>query len=201
MTVGQSPPHTPVENMPNTYADVRIPVRAGDILGYFSVTADDITNSGRMSQPGFETRFASGSVEPGSTTDYIPSTAGNQLNISATLELDCDNDGFGDETQDESLDAPVCPPGPRTTITSGPKDKVKTRKKRAKATFSFAADEQGATFECTLDGQQQFKTCTSPLTVSVKKGEHTLSVTATDPGGNAGTAATDSFKVKRKKKK
>ena len=52
-----------------------------------------------------------------------------------------------------------------------------------------------------LDGQQEFKACASPLTVSVKKGEHTFSVTATDVGGNAGAAATDTFKVKRKKKK
>ena len=52
-----------------------------------------------------------------------------------------------------------------------------------------------------LDGKQEFKACASPLTISVKKGKHTFSVTAADVGGNQGTAATDTFKVKRKKKK
>jgi hypothetical protein len=51
-----------------------------------------------------------------------------------------------------------------------------------------------------LDGKREFKACTSPLTVKVSKGRHRLSVTATDPGGHSGAAATHTWKVKRKKK-
>ena len=126
-------------------------------------------------------------------------TANVFIDVSAVLEPDCDSDGFGDETQDDNLLS--CPPGPNATITSPPKDKVKTKKKRKRVTFAFSANETGATFNCVLDGRQEFKACTSPLTVSVKKGEHTFSVTATDPGGNTGAAATDTFKIKRKKKR
>jgi hypothetical protein len=42
---------------------------------------------------------------------------------------------------------------------------------------------------------------TSPLTVKVKKGKHTFSVTATDAGGNKGAVATRDWKVKKKKRK
>ena len=119
--------------------------------------------------------------------------------VAATLEPDCDGDGFGDETQDQDLNA--CPPGPTATITGAPKDRVKTKRRRVSATFTFSANEPGAAFSCTLDGQQQFKPCTSPLTVEVKKGEHTFTVQATDAGGNAGATVTDTWKVKRKKKR
>ncbi len=86
---------------------------------------------------------------------------------------------------------------PNTQITKGPKDKTKKKT----ATFEFSASEP-ATFACTLDGKQEFKACTSPLTVKVKKGKHSFEVTATDAAGNADpTPATDRWKVKKKKKR
>jgi hypothetical protein len=90
------------------------------------------------------------------------------------------------------------PPGdtspPDTTITERPKDKTKKKT----ATFEFSASEP-ATFECALDGKQQFKPCTSPFTVKVKKGKHTFTVLATDASGNADpTPASDGWKVKKK---
>ena len=86
---------------------------------------------------------------------------------------------------------------PNTQITKGPKDKTKQKT----ATFEFSANE-AATFNCVLDGKEQFKPCTSPLTVKVKKGKHTFSVTATDSAGNPdATPATDSWKVKKKRRR
>jgi Tol biopolymer transport system component len=86
---------------------------------------------------------------------------------------------------------------PNTLITKQPKDKTKTKR----ATFEFSAGEP-ATFECALDGKQQFKACTSPLTVKVKRGKHSFEVRATDAAGNADPSpATDGWKVKKKKKK
>jgi hypothetical protein len=86
---------------------------------------------------------------------------------------------------------------PETTLTAAPKDKTKKKW----ATFSFSADEP-ATFSCVLDGKQEFKPCTSPITVKVKKGKHSFSVAATDAAGNVDpSAAVDDWKVKKVKKK
>jgi hypothetical protein len=195
--VGESVFKNPVPGQLNTYNDVRIPVRAGDVIGIYNATAGTLLT---RDTPGFGYFFAIGG-EPlqGSTSTYSGPTANRQLDLAAQLEPDCDSDGFGDETQDGELLA--CPPAPTAAITKAPADKVKTKKKSVSVSFEFNSDDPGATFNCTLDGQQEFKACTSPLTVSVKKGEHTFSVTAADGGGNQSAAATDTFKVKRKKKK
>jgi hypothetical protein len=91
-----------------------------------------------------------------------------------------------------------------TAITGAPK-KVKTKKKKAKATFSFAATLGGvaitnATFQCTVDTKAPVP-CTSPFTTKIKKGKHTFSVVAAANGETDGTPAAAQVKVKRKKKK
>jgi hypothetical protein len=174
---------------------IRIPVNAGDVLGVFTNNA----LCGRVAVGMGYQGFYRPSDQALGTTNTYSGPAQYQLDVAGTLEPDCDNDGFGDESQDQNLVA--CPPGPSSTITSGPADKVKSKKNRSTATFTFVADEPGATLDCTLDGKQQFEPCVSPVTVTVKKGEHTFSVQATDAGGNQGPAATDTWKVKRKKKK
>ena len=194
--VGESVLETMIPSQLNTF-NTRISAKQGDVLGVF------FTGSQFYLRPAPATYVIygeNGNSPAGSVMNYGP-VPGQQMDLSAVLEPDCDNDGFGDETQDQDLSA--CPPAPTATITSGPPDKLKLKKKKKSlnVVFNFTSNEQGSTFNCVLDGQQEFKTCTSPLTVSVKKGEHTFSVTATDPGGNAGAAATDIFKVKRKKKK
>jgi hypothetical protein len=89
---------------------------------------------------------------------------------------------------------------PETTITDAPKRKVKTRRKRAKLTFEFTADE-AATFACALD-DEPFAACSSPLTRKVRKGRHTFAVRAIDEAGNPdGSPDTASFRVKRKRPK
>ena len=193
------------QNASNSF-EARIPVRAGDLLGLFVI----IGAGGDCPQlngapPGFNAALAPGQdVPPGTTATFFAGGPPPQLDIAATLEPDGDNDGYGDESQD-------CAPAdaskntdctdPTATITKQPKDKVKTKKKKKKVTFEFSASEPGSTFNCVLDGKQEFKACTSPLTVSVKKGEHTFSVTATDAAGNQGAAASDTFKIKRNRKR
>jgi RNA polymerase sigma factor (sigma-70 family) len=52
------------------------------------------------------------------------------------------------------------------------------------ATFEFAATEEGATFECSLDGAE-FSACTSPTTYfGLKAGGHVFRVRAVDAAGN-----------------
>jgi hypothetical protein len=98
------------------------------------------------------------------------------------------------------------PPGgdttaPDTTITDGPKKKVKAKRKRKKVSFGFTATEAGAVFECSLDGEA-YAACTSPHTEKVKKGKHSFEVRAKDAAGNVDqTPAEDAFQVKKKKKK
>lgn len=124
--------------------------------------------------------------------------------INADVEPDCDDDGFGDETQDP--DTSVCLPDtepPDTTITRGPKDKVKTKQRRVKVSFEFASSEPGSSFECSLD-DEPFEPCASPVTEKVKAKRrvksHRFLVRATDPAGNVDqTPAGDQFKVKRKR--
>jgi len=126
----------------------------------------------------------------------------NELLFNADVEPDCDLDTLGDETQDSDVSS--CTPdtiAPQATITKGPRDKIKTKKKRVRATFEFSSNEPGSTFECSLDGAA-FAACTSPHTVKVKKGKHNLAVRARDAAGNVDpTPATDGWKVKRKKRK
>jgi hypothetical protein len=202
MVVGEGRAETPVASQLNVYSNISIPVQAGDLIGYFAPGGGS-GNHFRSPAPGYEAYGIGGDQPAGSLSTYFPvvPNSATQLDVAAVLEPDADCDNLGDETQDPSIAAGACPPGPFVTITERPKDKIKTKKKRAKVTFAWTADEPDPTFNCTLDGKQEFKACTSPLTVTVKKGSHTFEVRATDAGANPGEAATDTFKVKRKKKK
>jgi hypothetical protein len=74
---------------------------------------------------------------------------------------------------------------PDTTITEAPPRSTKSRI----ATFRFASDDAGATFECHLDGMQEYEPCTSPVTYEgLTEGPHVFSVRAFD-GVNADQTA------------
>jgi hypothetical protein len=170
----------------------RIPVRAGDVIGFF-----DAVNGGcgRELAPGYILRFvASTDVPAGATADFPGAAENSQLDVAATLEADCDADGFGDETQDPALDCVA----PDTAITSGPASKTRRRK----ATFEFSSDESGAALQCRLDGSP-FQRCGSPFKLlKVKKGTHTFEVRARDAAGNVDQSpAALTWLVKKKKKK
>ena len=69
---------------------------------------------------------------------------------------------------------------PETTISAGPSGTVT----ETSATFTFAADETGSTFECSLDGAA-FTACTSPRSYSgLSAATHTFDVRARDGAGN-----------------
>jgi N-acetylneuraminic acid mutarotase len=70
---------------------------------------------------------------------------------------------------------------PQTSLTSAPPALTH----QAAATFTFAS-EQGATFECNLDGGA-FTACTSPHTATVTEGPHVFQVRAVDAAGNPDT--------------
>jgi hypothetical protein len=179
----------------------RVPVQIGDFVGIRSSTGT-CASAGSGADI---VRFRSGAATPVGGTANLSGTATVLYEISAQLEPDADNDGFGDETQDACptdpalQDEPCDRIAPSSTITKGPKDKTKKKT----ATFEFSATDARAVagFQCSLDGGA-FAACSSPHTIKVKRGKHTFSVRATDQAGNVdATPATDSWKVKKKKKK
>ena len=72
---------------------------------------------------------------------------------------------------------------PDTTLSSGPSGTTGSRA----ATFAFASNEAGATFECNLDGAG-FGACASPVGYSgLADGAHAFAVRAVDAAGNVDT--------------
>jgi hypothetical protein len=71
-------------------------------------------------------------------------------------------------------------PAPNTLI--GRKPAKRTRKRRAR--FTFSATQAGARFECKLD-RRPFKTCASPLRIRVRPGRHSFQVRAVSTEGRA----------------
>src|SRR5262249_57688110 len=57
---------------------------------------------------GYASFLVSGDVAPGSNNAGFNPDATSHLDLSATLEPDCDGDGLGDETQDTDLSACIC---------------------------------------------------------------------------------------------
>jgi hypothetical protein len=104
--VGESDLKTPTPNQLNTYTDVRVPVRTGDVIGfYLADTAPCFRDAS-----GYQENIRFGDVLPGAQASFdadLPND--NQLDVSALLEPDCDKDGLGDETQDANLS--TCAPG------------------------------------------------------------------------------------------
>jgi hypothetical protein len=102
------------------------------------------------------------------------------------------NEDASPATRTFSVDATA----PDTTVSG--RSKVKTRKKRARVTWTFGSTEPG-TFQCSLDGAS-FSACTTPYTTKLRRGRHTLSVRSIDALGNVDPApATFTTKVKRKR--
>ena len=93
--------------------------------------------------------------------------------------------------------APAPAPLPDTTIGSHPRETIKTTKKKVKVKFGFSATVAGATFACKLD-KGSYEPCSSPKSYKVKLGKHKFSVQATGAAGTDPSAATFSFKVKKK---
>jgi secreted trypsin-like serine protease len=87
---------------------------------------------------------------------------------------------------------------PETTIGKRPKKTVRTRKKKARAKFTFNATEP-ASFQCKVD-RKSARACSSPFATRVRRGRHTFTVAATDSLKNAdATPATYKWRVKRKR--
>jgi RNA polymerase sigma factor (sigma-70 family) len=103
-------------------------------------------------------------------------------------------DKAGNAGQPASVGWSYVPPDttpPTVAITGGPSGSTTD----TSASFSFSADEAGATFQCSLDGSA-FNGCQSPASYSsLSPGSHSFSVKATDQAGNTGAPATRTWTV------
>ncbi len=96
--VGESGLTPTVANQLNTF-DIRIPVISGDLIGMF-INPGPIPNCALLTpgDPSFEISFFVGDATVTDTV-FTPQLEG-KISLSAQLEPDADDDGFGDETQD-----------------------------------------------------------------------------------------------------
>jgi hypothetical protein len=103
-------------------------------------------------------------------------------------------DRAGNTGQPASVAWTYTPPdrtSPKVTITGGPSGTTGD----TSASFSFSADEEGSTFQCSLDGGA-FGGCASPAVYNgLVPGLHSFAVRATDRAGNTGQPATRSWTV------
>jgi hypothetical protein len=183
--VGSSEPEQPQATYRTSYP-IRVPVIAGDLIGFTTLSA------GKCSDSAEETMATvPGDAEVGSNLSY--SAGPGTLDISADLEPDSDDDGYGDETQELA---------PETGVNDGPE---RTYKRKVKLLFGSTPD--GATFECRLAGAKvnkprlkTYRPCTSPWRYkNLKPGRYTFFVRGTGPSGNVDqTPATWKFKIQSK---
>jgi hypothetical protein len=122
--LGESDQKTLAPSQLNVFTDIRVPVQAGDVIGFYLAATEEcnrvVPGGGYQENPRF------GDVAPGSMASFdadVPNE--NQLNLAAIVEPDCDSDGFGDETQDSDLSACRA----RTVSLDANKNKVKKGKK------------------------------------------------------------------------
>jgi hypothetical protein len=146
----------------------------GTLIAFLADFALRIGNSDGSGTPA---PVAIGALSPGGGLDWAPAVAAPEQ-------------GGGGVSADTEP--------PDTSIAKAPDKKTKKRR----ATIEFASSEPGSSFECVLDGKQEFKPCVSPLALKVRRGRHVLQVRATDPAGNADPSpASAEWKVKRKRPK
>lgn len=103
-------------------------------------------------------------------------------------------DGAGNVSSPANRSFTVDATAPVVTITKAPAPAVG----ETSASVEFNASENGAAFECSLDGAA-FAACTSPHSMNgLAVGAHTIQVRATDEAGNQGAAVSSAFEVKAK---
>jgi hypothetical protein len=182
------------------------------------IAVDDVTAVGEDSWAIFDVRANDSDIDGGaktvaSTTDAAHGVTAITADGDIAYKPDpnyCGSDSFtyalnGGSTATVTV-AVACAPedapagdaqAPETTITDGPKRKVKTTRRRARVTFGFESSEDGSTFLCKLD-DGPFKPCASEKSYRLKRGAHTFWVVAVDAAGNPdATPAKKRFKVVR----
>jgi hypothetical protein len=183
--MGEEGPRAPIPSALNIFP-ARIPVQAGNVLGLWGATG--YCTRDNLAYPTYH--VGAGDQPPGSTDTYLEGV-NLQVDVSATLEPDCDSDGFGDETQDPEFTDPDCPPpapkADRTLTLDANKGKVeKGRKVRLTGQIDSPQNEAGCEPNQTVELQR--KKTKAPDTAFT-----TFKTVQTDQAGNFA----DKVKVKK----
>jgi hypothetical protein len=126
--IGASPSVNPTPDVLNTNP-TRISVQAGDQIGFFTGTGNCAFED---APAGNLIVFFTADLSPGATTTFEQQDE-RLLDVSAILEPDADNDGFGDETQDKCVGTAGAFNGCPNALTLG-KVKQKGTKPKLKVT-------------------------------------------------------------------
>ena len=175
---------------------------AGDVIGFYTGPGSP-GQCGKNEAPSFTAHaFQPGDHSPGSPPVAYSPIPVFQLSISAILEPDADNDGFGDETQD------ACPTGAATqTTASRPRRRSprapRTRRRRSRRRSSSAAQTPSGR-DVSSARSTALRSRPAPRR-SRSRGRRARTRSRSGrrtPAGNVdATPATDDWKVKKKKKK
>jgi hypothetical protein len=172
--VGGSFDETTVAGVLNTFP-ARVSVGPGDVIGLFTTGSTPVA----ASDSSYAYHFVLGDPPTGSTAAFLGPFGGRKLDVSVTLERDCDGDSFGDETQD-----PVVSKECRDDAVP-PETKILKANTGRRSKFKFATTEPaGARFRCRLD-DKRYKPCETPKRIRVGHGSHTFRVFSIDAAGNA----------------
>jgi hypothetical protein len=83
----------------------------------------------------------------------------------------------------------------KPTVTIDPTSTPRNPTNQTSATFRFSSSKESSTFRCRLD-DGRYRRCTSPKTYSsLREGQHTFRVRATDASGQTGPAAIFSWTI------
>ena len=134
--VAQSDVQIPLANQLNTFTS-HVPAHAGEVIGFYFPSPNFVPCAANPAT-GYTAAFVSGDVAPGTNNAGFNPDPNSHLDLSATLEPDADNDGFGDETQDQ------CPTNAGTQgscpvsapVTTPKKKKCKKHKKKHRSAES-----------------------------------------------------------------
>lgn len=86
---------------------------------------------------------------------------------------------------------------PQTRIARHPRKVVRTRARKARVVFRFAADQSGVTFLCRVDGAP-FRTCAAKIVRKLRPGRHVVRVKARSSSGLVdSTPAVFRFRIER----
>ncbi|HEX8752176.1 MAG TPA: hypothetical protein VF731_02060 [Solirubrobacterales bacterium] len=188
--IGEEGPHSIAANTSPIFSTgVRIPVQAGDLIGFYGTGTN--CESYQPGKSGYHL-FGFGpsvNVPAGTTATAEGGTTQSAIEIAATVEPDADHDGYGDETQDAcpadpTAHLPPCPapapapgpaPGPDTTA-PGIALSSKTRQAALKkgAVIGIATVTEGATLKASGSvsipnaGAFSLSPTTVPATAAVK---------------------------------
>jgi hypothetical protein len=134
--VGHDGPRPLTPSIVNTF-QTSLPVKAGDVLGNNSKSPAE--NASYFPAPGESFIDLQPGLADGQMGTFVESADPLLLNISAVLEPDADQDGFGDETQDQCpTNAGTQGPCPATPLTPAKKKKCKKHKKKHKRSAESA---------------------------------------------------------------